>query len=86
MFRFTTRELVLMTIIVGLGLAWLIQTAERGRAEERAMRDGDRLEWLTGRLEASGYRVVYTDDPLTGWFIDPPLSPATGNAPIKLAE
>ena len=77
MFRFTIRDVLWLTVVVALGFAWMIQTSERGRAEERAMRDGDRLTWLTERLEANGYHVIHSDRALVGSYIEPPLRPAT---------
>jgi hypothetical protein len=63
MFKFTIRELLLLTVIVGLAVGWWLDHRLLSVA-------GYRLGILEMELRAGGWTVVFLDD--GGWILEPP--------------
>ena len=62
MFRFTVRELMLITLVVGLGLGWLLDRIAQFRHFEKVDYRAYILEEI---LYEDGYRVTWDDDHVT---------------------
>lgn len=56
MFRFSIRDLVLTTLVVGLALAWWI---DRTRLAEQAAASSERASVLETAFEATGWRISH---------------------------
>ena len=69
MFRFTIRELVLLTLVVAIGVAWFVQRSQLIHAESRARRSVYDLQKLTTYLSECGYRVMWEDETGTRGFV-----------------
>ena len=70
MFRFTIRELILLTIIVAMGGAWFFQRLQAIDARSRLSVCQFQLEWLVSELQVKGYQFSEYR------YIDPPLPQA----------
>ncbi|HUE72760.1 MAG TPA: hypothetical protein VMP01_17880 [Pirellulaceae bacterium] len=81
MFKFTLRDLLWLTAVVALGVAWLDQKIKLGVAESQAMQSGARLSWLVDHMASKGYRIDWNESqPAAGWFVRPSI-PAAPNVP-----
>jgi len=78
MFRFTIRDVLWLTVVVGFGLAFVASRYELNAVTERASLCQYRMNWLTGELKAKGYRVAWDDETGTTLLYDiiPPLPDA----------
>ena len=83
MFRFTIRELVLLTVIAAVALGWwldyLSHEGERAWSNRYASLQEAYHEysqfnaWITRELKDQGYSIQKSG---SGWAIAPPLQPA----------
>jgi hypothetical protein len=62
MFRFTIRELVLLTLVVAMGVGMALQQSTLERARKEASWNRYRLERLVAYLKWGGYRVMWEDE------------------------
>ena len=72
MFRFSIRELMLVTLVVGLGLGWWLDRRRFEEVAERADRFSQCTVHLAKMLERYGWHMtVFTDGLLAGDYCDP---------------
>jgi hypothetical protein len=78
MFRFTIRDVLWLTWVVGFGLALIASRYELNIASKQASLCQSRLNWLTNELKDKGYRVAWDDETGTmlSYDIIPPLPDA----------
>ncbi len=78
MFRFTIRDVLWGTWVVGLGLALVASRYELNFVARRASVCQFGLNWLTNELKDKGYRVAWDDETGTQATYDiiPPLPDA----------
>jgi len=78
MFRFTVRDILWLTVGVGLGLALIASRYELNIVAQQASVCQFRMNWLTNELKDKGYRVAWDDETGTTllYEIIPPLADA----------
>ena len=78
MFRFTIRDVLWLTVVVALALAFIASRYELNAFTQRASLCQFRMNWLTNELKAKGYRVAWDDETGTMllYEIIPPLPDA----------
>jgi hypothetical protein len=78
MFRFTIRDVLWLTAVVGFGLALIASRYELNVISQRASISQFQLNWLSNELKNKGYRVAWDDETGTqaGYDIIPPLPDA----------
>ena len=78
MFRFTIRDVLWLTVVVGFGLALVASRYELNVVRQRASLCQFRMNWLTNELKTKGYRVAWDDETGTMLLYDiiPPLPDA----------
>ena len=59
MFRFTIRDVLWLTVVVALVIAWRFEV---GRARDRERMREMQLELLSGVLERDGYKITIRED------------------------
>jgi hypothetical protein len=62
MFRFTIRELVLLTLVAAMGVGMALQQSTHARARKEASLNRYRLGRLVAYLKWASYRVVWEDE------------------------
>ena len=62
MFRFTIRDIVWLTIVVAIAIAWGVQRVELDRAKTEASRHKFDLYRLELLLKENGYRVMWDEE------------------------
>ena len=77
MFRFSLRELMLVTLVVGMGFAWWLDHRRLGEKAELADRFSQCTIHLAKMLERYGWHMtVHSSGALSGDYCDPAGPPA----------
>jgi hypothetical protein len=81
--RFTIRDLVWLTTVACISIAWCMQTAELAAVKSSAVLNSIRIDALTGELNRLGYLVGWFDDnAVHGPFVTYPHVPKA-RPPVK---
>jgi len=88
MFRFTIRDVLWLTVVVAMGVCWIVQQNRMqfraAAAEDTARVAEERLAYLEKVMRADGYTVTWVE----GFYrlrmdIDPPLPPVPRPRPAR---
>ena len=91
MFRFTVRDLLWLTIVVALGVAWWVDRGRTTRTWQRRYQTElqHSSDWflrhleLRNKLMAAGWKIEYLDESLKHVNLSPPNPPVPPPNPPK---